>query len=193
MSLGQAFFPHAGTTERHFQDKANLLLQDNLPLTCHWLSVLQSPRHGPDNQCRFGGIHWNHTLTRSPVCSAYFLFIKASLPSCMNAKLLQSCPILCDPMDRSLPESVHGSLQVRILERIVMPSSRGVFPTQGSNLCFLHILHWQRALYHRRHMGSLIHMFHFYLIPNPLGKLIFLKKTFTYLAALGISCSFGIF
>ena len=32
------------------------------------------------------------------------------------------------------------------------------------------------ALYHRRHMGSLIHMFHFYLIPNPLEKLILKKK-----------------
>ena len=36
---------------------------------------------------------------------------------CMLAKLLQSCPTLCDHMDRSLPgSSVHGILQARILE-----------------------------------------------------------------------------
>ena len=36
---------------------------------------------------------------------------------CMLARLLQSCPILCDPMDYSLPgSSVHGILQARILE-----------------------------------------------------------------------------
>ena len=33
------------------------------------------------------------------------------------AKSLQSCPILCDPMDSSLPGfSVHGILQARTLE-----------------------------------------------------------------------------
>ena len=36
---------------------------------------------------------------------------------CVCAKLLQSCPILCNPMDRSPSgSSVHGVLQARILE-----------------------------------------------------------------------------
>ena len=44
----------------------------------------------------------------------------------VHAKLLQSCPTLCDPMDCSPPgSSVHGILQARILEWITMPSSRG--------------------------------------------------------------------
>ena len=44
----------------------------------------------------------------------------------MHAKLLQSCPILCNPMDHSLPgSSVCGILQARILEWVAMPSSRG--------------------------------------------------------------------
>ena len=44
----------------------------------------------------------------------------------MCAKSLQSCPTLCDPMDCSPPgSSVHGILQARILERVVIPSSRG--------------------------------------------------------------------
>ena len=48
------------------------------------------------------------------------------LSTCMCAKSLQSCPTLCDPMDRSPPGSlVHGILQARILEWVAMPSSRG--------------------------------------------------------------------
>ena len=51
----------------------------------------------------------------------------------MHAKLLQSCPTLCDPVDCSLlGSSVHGILQARsgvgchaLLQRL--------FPTQGSN------------------------------------------------------------
>ena len=35
----------------------------------------------------------------------------------MRAKLLQSCPTLCNPMDSGPPgSSVHGILQARILE-----------------------------------------------------------------------------
>ena len=34
--------------------------------------------------------------------------------------------------------SVRGILQARILEGVAMPSSRGIFPTQGSNLHLLH-------------------------------------------------------
>ena len=42
------------------------------------------------------------------------------------AKSLQLYPILCDPMDCSLPgSSVHGISQVRILEWVVISSSRG--------------------------------------------------------------------
>ena len=44
----------------------------------------------------------------------------------MHAKLLQSCPTLCNSMDCSPPgSSVHGILQARILEWVSMPSSRG--------------------------------------------------------------------
>ena len=41
---------------------------------------------------------------------------------CKLAKLLQSCPTLCDHTDRSLPgSSVRGILQARILERVARP------------------------------------------------------------------------
>ena len=38
----------------------------------------------------------------------------------------QSCPTLCDPMDCNPPDSsVHGIFQIRILELVVIPFSRG--------------------------------------------------------------------
>ena len=46
----------------------------------------------------------------------------------VHAKLIQSCLILWDPMDCSLPgSSVHGILQARIMEWVAMPSSRRSF------------------------------------------------------------------
>ena len=46
-------------------------------------------------------------------------------------KVIQSCPILCNPMDCSLPGySVHGILQARILEWVAI-SSFGDLPDPG--------------------------------------------------------------
>ena len=42
------------------------------------------------------------------------------------AKLLQSCPTLCDPMDCSPPgSSIHGIFQARVLEWVALPSLAG--------------------------------------------------------------------
>ena len=44
----------------------------------------------------------------------------------VHAKLFQLCLTLCNPMDSGPPgSSAHGILQVRILEWLAMPSSRG--------------------------------------------------------------------
>ena len=55
-------------------------------------------------------------------------------------------------MDCSPPgSSVHGVLQVRILEWIAIPFSRGIFPMQGLNLgphCC------RQILYHLSHQGN---------------------------------------
>ena len=70
----------------------------------------------------------------------------------MHAKSLLSCPTLCDCMDCSPPgSSVHGILQARILEWVAMPSSRGIFQTQGWNT---HLLQWQAGSLPRSHPGS---------------------------------------
>ena len=47
----------------------------------------------------------------------------------------RSRPTVCEPMDCSPPgPSVLGILQVRILKRVDIPVSRGIFLTRGSNL-----------------------------------------------------------
>ena len=54
----------------------------------------------------------------------------------------QSCPILCKPMKNPPGSSVHGILQIRILEWVAI-SSLLIFLTQGSDPSLLCLLHWQ--------------------------------------------------
>ena len=55
--------------------------------------------------------------------------------TCMYAKLLQLCPTLCDPMDCSPAcSSIQGILQVRILQWVAIPSSRGSSQPRGWTL-----------------------------------------------------------
>ena len=55
-----------------------------------------------------------------------FSVFSISIPVCMHANSIQSCPTLCESMDCSPPGSfLHEILQARILEWVVMPSSRG--------------------------------------------------------------------
>ena len=57
------------------------------------------------------------------------------------ACMLSHVQLFMTPMECSPPgSSVHGILQVRILQWAAIPFSRGIFPTQGSNLG---LLHWQ--------------------------------------------------
>ena len=63
-------------------------------------------------------------------CEAVFFVLLIGI---VKALVPQSCPILCDPMDCSLPgSSVRGILQARTLEWVARPSSGGIFPTQES-------------------------------------------------------------
>ena len=68
-----------------------------------------------------------------PQCRSHAL----QLRPCMHTKLLQSCPILCDPMDCSPPGySVHEIFQAGILEWVAMPSSRGSSPLRDQTWVF---------------------------------------------------------
>ena len=60
-------------------------------------------------------------------------------PIVLYAKSFQSSPILCDPVDHSLPgSSVHGTLQARILEWVATPTKNFHFSLSLS-LCIIFI------------------------------------------------------
>ena len=67
----------------------------------------------------------------------------------VHAKSLKSCqtfcnPMDCNPMDCSPPgSSVHGILQARLLEWVIMPSSRGSTWSRDWTRVSLCLLHWQ--------------------------------------------------
>ena len=76
-----------------------------------------------------------------PVCSNNDAqpVITETSPVCTHSVVSDSF----DPMNCSPPGfSVHGILQASILKWVAISSSRGIFPTQGSNSG---LLHWQVA------------------------------------------------
>ena len=95
---------------------------------CMWISVVPVP-----------------FLEKTILLVRLFLIFQIMVYSiCVCAKSLQLHLTLCDSMDFRPPgSSVHGILQAKILEWVTMPSSRGIFPTQGSNPHLLRVLNRQ--------------------------------------------------
>ena len=63
-------------------------------------------------------------------------FSQGEFSPCAVLTLTQSCPTLCNLRDCSPPgNSVHRISQASILEWVATSCSRGIFLTQGSNLC----------------------------------------------------------
>ena len=84
-----------------------------------------------------------------------FILILLEFYICLLAKLLQSCPALCDAMGHSPSvSSVRGILQARILEWVAISFSRG--PSQPRfGTCVSYIPSTGRqVLYHHCHLGS---------------------------------------
>ena len=68
------------------------------------------------------------------VFSHYKKWILLFLTLCVGAWSLSCVPTVCDPVDWSLQAPLSmGILQARILVWVAMPSSQGIFTTQGSN------------------------------------------------------------
>ena len=73
-------------------------------------------------------------------------FLVSLVPSC---SVIKSCPTLCNPMGCSLPgSSVHGILQVRVLEWVSVSFKK------GSSWSNPHLLHWQVDSLPLSHQGS---------------------------------------
>ena len=65
-------------------------------------------------------------MTGKELCKFWFPQKRNREKEKVKVKVAQSCPTLCDPVDRNLPgSSVHGILQARILEWVAIPFSRG--------------------------------------------------------------------
>ena len=65
-----------------------------------------------------------------------------SMCMCMLSRFSHVQLFLCEPMDCSPPgSSVLGISEARILEQVAISFSRVIFPTQGSNLHLLCLLH----------------------------------------------------
>ena len=109
---------------------------------------------------------WYLSEPRRPSKSAFLFPLTQNASVTVWAKLLQSCPILCNPMNRSPPDSsVHGTFQARILEWIAMPSSRGSSWCRDLT-CIFHVSYIGRwVLHHSAHLGS-----HNLLRLKPLGR-----------------------
>ena len=129
---------------QRFQGSQNGALQH--PLLSLWLSLPIQARRSQNKQItiRHGSrmlvvwphiLHLIHYFPWCPIpvmpllCPPSYLQFSGSpnvFWGCLHAKSLQLYLTLCDPMDCSLPgSSVHGIHQARILEWIVMTSSRG--------------------------------------------------------------------
>ena len=90
-------------------------------------SLVGSPaqiRHTGEVRCNTGGSRQGRGGC-SQCCRELVMWSDSLLPYFARVLSCSSCPTLCDPIDCGPPSSsVHGILQVRILEWVAMPSSR---------------------------------------------------------------------
>ena len=79
-------------------------------------------KKGRGTRDQIANICWITEKEREFQKNIYFRFTDyAEAFGCVKVKVAQFCPTLCDPMDYS----VHGILQARILESVVVPFCRG--------------------------------------------------------------------
>ena len=122
------------------------------------------------------GVRWSFTVVSSVLALIHIckgLGLRSGMPGvyivqhwewgvrvcvCVRVCVLlvtQSRATLWDCLSCSPPgTSVHGIFQARILEWVAISSSKGIFPTQGSNPSVLHLLHGQVHSLPLYHLGS---------------------------------------
>ena len=99
-----------------------------------------------------------HSSKASILWFSAFFMVQFSYPYLITGKTMcvlvtELCPTLCDPMNCSLPGfSFHGILQVRILEWIAIPFSRGSSRPRDGTLVscitgrFFHFLSYREVI-----------------------------------------------
>ena len=75
--------------------------------------------------------------------------------ACVCAKLVQSCPTLCDPMDCSPSGSSMGFSRQEYWSGLPCPPPGDLSNPEISNTCLLSLLHCRQILYALDHLGSL--------------------------------------
>ena len=99
-------------------------------------SIIQHshPLHSHYSQCQ--NCHQN-SLPHTTKCICFSCQVLLKLPaSAAAAKLLQSCPTLCNPIDSSPPgSSVSGTLQARTLEWVAISSSNACMHAKSLQSC----------------------------------------------------------
>ena len=101
------------------------------------------------NTEKYDSCKWQSAIyhTECEVLFICFIFIINWIHVCLCAQSLQSCLTLCNPTDCSPPGSLSmGFFQARILEWVVMPSSRGSSQPRDQTPICLHFLHCRQIL-----------------------------------------------
>ena len=117
----------------------------------------------PESMCQFSSVA-QLCLTATPwtvACQASLSITNFRECVCVCvcarvcAKLLQSCPTLCKPMDHSPPgSSVQEDSPGKDTGVGCHALLQGIFPTQGSIQRLLCLLHWQAGSLLLSHLGS---------------------------------------
>ena len=118
----------------------------------NWFTNFHAAQEGQKFKQHENGLQWksrkHNFLPNFPISTTFSSYLCSDnsmcVCVCVCAKLLQSCPTLCDPIDQRLPGcSVHGILQARVLEWVAMSSSRGSSQPRDQIQVSLSLLHWQ--------------------------------------------------
>ena len=89
------------------------------------------------------------------ICSYACVYVRV----CMCTQFLSHVQLYAIPWTVAAPgSSVHGFFQARILEWVAIVLLQGIFPTHGSNLHLLCLLHWQVDSLSLGHLGSPIYI-----------------------------------
>ena len=151
-----SFVPSSDSVNPWFLKLNSLLLKLATVVTviCNWTLINKTLK-----KLGFWPLIYSFTFLESTFWLQFHSFINWIAPKIcimhLPARSLQLCPTLCDSVDHSPPgSSVHGILQARIVEWVVMPFSRVSFWSRNQTSISYISCFGRRVLYHEWHPGS---------------------------------------